>query len=345
MKFDSDYRVNAYANYFFSEYNLDMGLYTAILPNCRDAYDVDSVPENYDIAFTLTQPRDNQVILAIQLENYRSAADEPFIIPFLHENEFSLTFTPGDLFLVQDLIRALVGLTVYAGGDCSYAQINLGVPLDEDFIHEPALIDITSKLVFYESTCRIVTHQYAKAIERLEAYLPYFSGETAPTVNLAWAYFQDEQEERAFNLLDDTIVSADDADKSLLFTKRSQLYALDFRYDEAIADMDAAIALDPDDPALYVERGQQIMSLHQWDRALADYNHALELDPDYADAYYYRGILDNSVPAGIDARRDALADFLHYLDLAPAGDHAKDAARYANDIQAQFDALTATPST
>ena len=117
------------------------------------------------------------------------------------------------------------------------------------------------------------------------------------------------------------------------------LYALAFRYDDAIADMDAAIALDPNNPALYVERGQRIILLYEWDRALADYNHALELDPNYADAYYYRGILYASVPEGIDARRSALADFQRYLDLAPDGQHAADAARYLADIQAQFDAL------
>ncbi|MFN8564233.1 MAG: tetratricopeptide repeat protein [Anaerolineae bacterium] len=122
---------------------------------------------------------------------------------------------------------------------------------------------------------------------------------------------------------------------------RSRLNAQLFRYDEAIADMDAAIALDPDNPALYVERGQRIILLYEWDRVLADYNRALELDPDYADAYYYRGILYASVPEGIDARQLALDDFQRYLDLVPDGQHAADAARYHAEIQAQLGALDA----
>ncbi len=127
--------------------------------------------------------------------------------------------------------------------------------------------------------------------------------------------------------------------ETLFHRLRSQLYALAFRYDEAIADMDAAIALESDDPALYVERGQRIILLYEWDRALADYNRALELDPLYADAYYYRGILYASVPEGIDARRNALADFERYLDFAPNGPRAADAARYRAEIQAQLSAL------
>lgn len=125
----------------------------------------------------------------------------------------------------------------------------------------------------------------------------------------------------------------------IFYRVRSQLYALAFRYDEAIADMDAAIAIDPDNPALYVERGQRILLLYEWDRVLADYNHALELDSNYADAYYFRGILYASVPEGIDARRDALADFQHYVELAPDGLHAAYAERYAVEIQAQLDVL------
>jgi regulator of sirC expression with transglutaminase-like and TPR domain len=90
---------------------------------------------------------------------------------------------------------------------------------------------------------------------------------------------------------------------------------------------------------MYVERGQRIILTYEWDRALADYNRALEIDPNYANAYYYRGILYASVPEGINARQSALADFQRYLDLAPDGEHATDAARYITELQAQLDAL------
>ncbi|MEP7293099.1 MAG: hypothetical protein ABI835_15055, partial [Chloroflexota bacterium] len=130
--------------------------------------------------------------------------------------------------------------------------------------------------------------------------------------------------------------------RPVFLVKRSQLYTLAFLYDEAIADMDAAIALDSDNALLYVERGQRILLLYEWDRALADFNHALELDSTYADAYYFRGILYASVPEGIDARHLALEDFERYLELAPDGQHAADAAENIADLQAQLDALASS---
>ncbi|MEP7294418.1 MAG: tetratricopeptide repeat protein, partial [Chloroflexota bacterium] len=136
----------------------------------------------------------------------------------------------------------------------------------------------------------------------------------APTINLAWAYFQNEKPDEAFTILSDAIENADTPDKIQFLVKRSQLYALAFRYDEAIADMDAALAPDSDNPLLYVERGQRILLLYEWDRALADFNHALELDSAYADAYYYRGVLYASVPEGVEARQLALEDFERYLE-------------------------------
>lgn len=125
----------------------------------------------------------------------------------------------------------------------------------------------------------------------------------------------------------------------LIYLMRSRINAEMFRYDEAIADMDAAIALAPDNPRLYVERGQRILLLYEWDRTLADYNRALELDPNYADAYYYRGVLYASVPEGFDARQAALDDFARTLELLPEGEYAEDATRYIAEIQAQLDAL------
>lgn len=106
---------------------------------------------------------------------------------------------------------------------------------------------------------------------------------------------------------------------------QSRQLAAESRIDDAIADMDSAIALAPDDPALYVERGQRIILLFEWDRALADYDRALELDPTYADAYFYRGVLYASVPEAGNARAQAVADFEQYLTLAPNGSHADEA--------------------
>ncbi len=128
--------------------------------------------------------------------------------------------------------------------------------------------------------------------------------------------------------------------KVAILSKRAQLYALAARYDDAIADLNAAIKLDPDNPELYTLRGQMYLYLYEWDSVLDDYNHAIELDPTYADAYYFRGILyDSILQTGQELRPESLADFQHYLELAPNGDHAVDAARYVEQIQSELDAL------
>jgi tetratricopeptide (TPR) repeat protein len=124
------------------------------------------------------------------------------------------------------------------------------------------------------------------------------------------------------------------------FKRRAELFALISRYDDAIADLNAAIELDPDNPELYTLRGQMYLYLYEWDSSLADYNHAIELDPDYADAYYYRAVLYYSIlQTGVELRTEALADFQHYLDLAPDGDHAPDATHYIDQIQTEFAVL------
>jgi tetratricopeptide (TPR) repeat protein len=86
---------------------------------------------------------------------------------------------------------------------------------------------------------------------------------------------------------------------------------------------------------LYTLRGQMYLYLYEWDQVLADYNTAIELDPAYADAYYYRAVLYYTR----NELNLALADFQHYLDLAPDGDHAQQAAQSIADIQTQQQAL------
>jgi tetratricopeptide (TPR) repeat protein len=129
-------------------------------------------------------------------------------------------------------------------------------------------------------------------------------------------------------------------DQIQALVQRSEIYALAFEYDAAIADMDQAIELAtelaPDSlPYLYVERGQRILLLYQWDRVLADYNHALELNPNYAPAYFHRGVLFYTQ----GPRENALDDFRRYLELAPDGKYNERAEQYITAIEAELAVL------
>lgn len=240
-----------------------------------------------------------------------------------------------DISLLYDSQSAnvIASIVAYAAGDCGLIDKLNSVPN-------------AYRVNFYRANCALMHEDFEQAILLYSNVLHGAGGEyrLESTTNLAWAYLQIGKEEDAFTLMDAAVERTqlfDEPTAQIDFLRvRSQLYALAFRYDEAIADMDAAIALEPNNARLYVERGQRILLLYEWDRALADYNRALELDPDYADAYYFRGVLYASVPEGFEARQAALDDFQQYLALMPEGEHAEDAARYITEIQAQLDVVS-----
>jgi tetratricopeptide (TPR) repeat protein len=217
-------------------------------------------------------------------------------------------------------------------------------PLDSDY--SPGVYLGYHILVRYmmllRGNCAIQLGDYEKARQYFETELEpkswYVCEERNLSiyVNLAWTYLQLGLEESAFDEeLWTQIQCGGRQTKILALTKRAQLYALAFRYDDAIADIDAAIKIDPENPELYLLRGQMILLLYEWDRVLADYNRAIELDPEYADAYYYRGILFYTQ----GPRENAVTDFRRYLELAPDGEHAADSAQYIEDIQRELEVL------
>lgn len=58
-------------------------------------------------------------------------------------------------------------------------------------------------------------------------------------------------------------------------------------YEQAIADLDKAIALNPDYADAYYYRGNAYYFVGEYEQAIANYTKAIELDPDNADAYGY----------------------------------------------------------
>lgn len=63
------------------------------------------------------------------------------------------------------------------------------------------------------------------------------------------------------------------------------------RGDEAIADLDRAIAINDRDPKLYNNRGFVRLGLEQYDLAVADFDKAGELAPNYMNVFNNRGLL------------------------------------------------------
>lgn len=208
-----------------------------------------------------------------------------------------------------------------------------GLPLAYDYIN------------FYEGNCALMQGDYEKAISLYsvtahETYLltPY----RFTLVNLAWALFQGGRRREAFAELD-FLFDQGLAEATLFaWEKRTQLHVLEFDYDAAIADatqaLDLCLKVSPftfNCAAAYTLRGQMYLLLYEWDKVLADYNTAIELNPNYADAYFYRGVLFYTQ----GPRENALADFERYLELAPQGDHADEAAKHIESIRTELGAL------
>jgi tetratricopeptide (TPR) repeat protein len=251
----------------------------------------------------------------------------------------------------REAIAALTaGLIVYSLGNCDDAIPYFNDVLASSIVENTFMSGsggfnppITDYLTFYRGNCALMSEDYDLAISEYNSFSDeaLFYGTIAAPTNLAWTYLQIGRHEQAFHVMDQMLEAVSSGLNNYprkqveAHVSRAQLYALAFRYDEALADMDAAIELDPTNPELYVLRGQITLYLYEWDRALADYNRAIELDPDYADAYYYRGVLFYTQ----GYREDARADFRRYLDLAPDGDHAADAAQYIADIERELEAL------
>jgi len=246
---------------------------------------------------------------------------------------------------VEAIAKYVAAIGLYDLGKCQDA-----VELFEEVENEVETIYYKftfANIAFYQGVCALENSDYELGIAYLRQATalyrnhdnPFFSVTTA--FNLAWAYLQIGAKEKANQVLDNIPPDLINFDIWNGRVYRAQLYALEGRYDDAIADLTGAIELPSDDtPILFILRGQMYLALYEWDSALADYNTAIELDPDYADAYYERGVLYYSIlQTGVELRADALADFRHYLELAPDGDHAEDAARYVEQIEAELAAL------
>ena len=281
------------------------------------------------------------------------SAISPIIYNSLEGLQWRLRYEQTDEATTQVILDLVTALSIYSIKQCDRA--NTYFSRAENSL--PALsFDTTSlqaSIAFYRGNCALITgdietaaHLYESS-RNLNPKLSLFTDASA--VNLAWVYIKLGRNDDAFRLID-TEVGRFDPEYSFGFATtalkiRSELHALAFQYDQAIADLNLAIqycmTTTRVTPAFcasfYVLRGQTYILLYQWDNVLADYNKAIELDSTYADAYFYRAVLKYSVlQTGASLYPEALADFQHYLDLTPDGSHAADATRYATDIQTQL---------
>jgi len=80
------------------------------------------------------------------------------------------------------------------------------------------------------------------------------------------------------------------ANRAMVLGLRGRQYYLAEHYDAAIADFDAAIALNGELPQPVHYRGLALAAKGETDRAIADFSRVIALDPSFSAAYFRRGL-------------------------------------------------------
>jgi tetratricopeptide (TPR) repeat protein len=101
--------------------------------------------------------------------------------------------------------------------------------------------------------------------------------------------------------------------RSVLLYNRGQVYAYLKRWEQALVDYTAVIALDPHFSEYYLDRGNLYRQLKQYTHALEDYQQALRLSSPYPELYFNRALL----LADMGQIEEALADYATILELEP----------------------------
>ena len=161
-------------------------------------------------------------------------------------------------------------------------------------------------------------YQLDQHFEQLQKVLVELNDSSA-LVDLAIAYFDDEQYEEALAAFDQAIY-LDPTDADAYAGKGNALDELKL-HEEALAAFDQAIYLDPTDAAPYYSKGIVLGKLGRHEEALAALEQAIRLDPTDAVASYSRG----SALGELKRHEEALAAFDQAIRLDPT-----DAIAYYN---------------
>ncbi len=267
----------------------------------------------------------------------------------LYERPLWLPLAELDPHLAAELTSraAVYSLGLCASGDTDY--FTEMIPALEQQAENYSDNLVIATLYFYAGNCTVQTGDYDRAIELLEQGLAYEVAydragiNPASVGNLAWVHLLAGEPDTAIETMNALVNETAAMPDGHLYVDTlfisAQFHALTGDYTTAIDHLSRMIELSPVS-SLYSQRGQMYRAIYEWDNALADFNTALKLTPDYVEAYYQRGLLYYSIlQTGTETRPEALADFQRYLKLAPEGPFAEQAARYAESIQTELDAL------
>lgn len=359
LLFGYDTSLSIYANSFASSLNRQLRQegYSLVLHKAGQTRDEQIATSDVNLYLQSNQSDPGGKVSVTSYPLHTQLTD---VSPLLHNSfqalQLDIAYEQNDHRATQVMVDFLTALSLYTVRRCDRAEPYFLRVEANALSLDLETINLISSVRFYRGNCALIAADLPAAAHFYEsargtnAKLSLFTDASA--INLAWVYLKLGNTDEAVAIMDQEVARFNPQYSfgfaATALVQRSQIHALAFQYDQAVSDIDQAIdycmASSSVTPAYcaryYTLRGQTYLLLYQWDNVLADYNKAIELDPTYADAYYYRGVLYYSIlQTGQAMYNDALADFQHYLERAPNGEHAADAARYATDIQTQINAL------
>jgi tetratricopeptide (TPR) repeat protein len=126
--------------------------------------------------------------------------------------------------------------------------------------------------------------------------------------------------------------------QALAYHYRGALYLKRERIDEAIIDLDRALALNPRLATAYGDRGIAHRKRGQYDLAIADYGEAIPLWPEWHDWYLHRGIVFSTL-----GRHDVNAFVARADAYLAKGENANAAADFRRAVALNRDVIVNYP--
>jgi tetratricopeptide (TPR) repeat protein len=150
------------------------------------------------------------------------------------------------------------------------------------------------------------------------------SAQTPPADDAAWTECIKSKDPDRVIASCTVVIARGDRRAAVAYSLRGGAYSDKGDQDQAIRDLDQAIALKPGFPAAYAARGSAYAQRGDLDAAMKNFDQAIEHQLDFAEAYYHRGIVwgkrskyEEDPLVRVARRQQSIAEFGRAIELKP----------------------------